>query len=396
VEAKTSGVIGSIEALPIGVAIGTQATFQKYSDDFDAKSVNNEVFGNAGSSGGGHRDTTAAYLEFSIPLTHDLELQVADRYDHYSDFGDAQNPKLGLLYHVTPAVLVRASVGTGFKAPLMQDLYAASSNGYPTFIDHVACNAERQAGGATPECNPQQYLVTSSGNKNLDAEKSISYNAGVVYEPTNTFNISLDGFLTKNKNVVGIDYDDATLAESKGTNLADYGVIVTRDSSGVIDNIVAPLQNLSSQEIAGLDLSTSYTIHRVKLSMEHSQLLYFKEEGFPGAGLRDKLGENGRPAWRNATSIAYMLSDHDDIALTALTTAGQKNAVEGTGRLNDYTELEMRYAFRTKTIGEFSLMIKNLLGTTPPLDTSSPNAQLNQTIYDQIGRQLIAGYKVNF
>jgi hypothetical protein len=57
---------------------------------------------------------------------------------------------------------------------------------------------------------------------------------------------------------------------------------------------------------------------------------------------------------------------------------------------------DFNYAFKSKHYGTFSAGIRNVLGSTPPLDDSSPSSQLNDAIYDQIGRQLIAGYKVNF
>lgn len=397
IEAKASGDIAELPAGPVGLAIGTTLTHMKYEDNFDDNSVNNNVFGNAGSSGGGGRETQAAYTEFSIPVLKQLEMQVAARYDRYSDFGDTVNPKVGLLYHASKDLLVRGSVGTGFKAPLMQDLYAATSSGYPTFIDWVACNAERKAGGATPSCQPQQYPVTSGGNKGLSEERAISYNLGVVYDPTPEWSLSTDGFVTQTKNVVGIDYSDAMLAASKGVNLANYGVIVSRDSNGYITNIVSPLQNLSSQDVAGVDVSVAYKLAHYRFGTEHSHLLFFKEEGFPGAGKRDKLGESGRPQWRNATSGAYLPDDRSEYTLVAMTIAVQSDYVESQGSLATYTTLDGIYTFKTKTIGKFSAQVKNIFGTTPPLDTSSASgSQLNTSLYDQIGRQLIAGYQYNF
>ncbi len=396
VEVKASGEVGKLPAGAIGVAVGSDFTIQKYEDNFDEKSVKKQVFGNAGSSGGGQRDIRSAYTELSIPVTKKLELQLAGRYDHYSDFGDTANPKAALLYHATPSLLLRSSVGTGFKAPLMQDLYAATTNGNPTFIDYVSCNREKQAGGDTPSCTPQQYPVTSSGNTGLREEKSISYNAGAVFEPSTDFNLGTDLFLTKLSNVVGIDFNDAMLAESQGVDLSKYGVIVNRDSKGYIDSIIAPQQNLSSQEVSGLDVSAMLRVHKFKFTTQHSQLFYFKEEGFPGTGLRDKLGEAGRPNWRNTTAVTFLPSDRQDLTLSALTTAGSGKSIKEDGKLPNYTEFDLAYSYRTQKIGTFSLGVRNLLGTTPPLDETNPTAQLGTTLYDQIGRQFIAGYKKTF
>lgn len=392
---KVTGEVYDLPAGPVGLAVGTTMTYQSYKDAFDDHSVNDEVFGNAGSSGGGMRSTHAVFSELSIPVTQKVEMQVAGRFDHYSDFGDTVNPKGAILYRPSDKWLLRSSVGTGFKAPLMQDMYAATSNGNPTFVDAVACRAEQQAGGATPSCLPQQYPVVSSGNPGLKQEKSISYNAGAIFQATRDFSIGTDLFMVKTNNVVGIDYDDAMLAESNGVNLADRGVIVHR-TNGYIDSIEAPLQNLSSQETAGIDLSTAYREGKSRIAMDHSQLFYFREEGFPGTGSKNKLGRRGKPNWRNTLTYSYLPSEKHDITLAALTTAGQDKTVVEAGRLPTYMQLDLQYSYKMRKVGTFTVGIKNIAGTTPPIDDSNPTVPLDVTLYDQIGRQYFTGYKATF
>ncbi len=393
---KASGEVAQLPSGAIGAAVGTTAMHQSYSDEFDAQSVAGEVFGNAGSSGGGQRNAVALFSELSIPAAKGLEVQLAGRFDHFSDFGNTFNPKLGLLYYASEDLLFRGSVGTGFKAPLMQDLYAATGNGFPTFIDYVACNAEQQAGGATPSCSPAQYNVTSSGNPGLKEQTSISYNVGSVFQATNNLALGADFFLVKTKNVVGIDYGDLTRAELAGVDVTTRGIVVNRDAQGYIESIVAPLQNLSAQDVSGIDFSVGYNLGRFRFSTDHSHLLFFKEEGFPGTGMRDKLGENGMPGWRNATSVTYLPRDNQSVTATAITIAGHEKAVKEQGNLSNYTSVDLQYVYQTKKIGEFTLGVRNVLGTTPPLDDSSPSERLDETIYDQVGRTFLAAYKLKF
>ena len=395
-DVKTSGTLAEMNSGSLGLAVGAQTTYAKYIDSFDDQSVADNVFGNAGSSGRGGRSTRSAFAELSIPVTKKLELQLAERFDSYSDFGDTANPKAAFIYRMNKSMLLRGSAGTGFKAPLMQDLYAASSLSFPSFIDHVACNAERAAGGATPSCAPQQYQVISGGNKGLREEKSQALSLGTVYEPSKEFNIGTDFFWVRNRNVVGIDYEDLTLAESMGVNVAQSGVTVTRDNQGYIVDVNAPLQNLSEQQIAGFDIASSYQFKRVRLSTDHSQMFYFKEQGFPGIPFRNKLGEHGRPAWRNATALSYRPAERHDLAFIGITTAGQQKSMKELGRLRNYTQLDMQYAYKSKKYGTFTVGVKNVMGTTPPLDDSDPTGQLNTALYDQIGRQYFTGYKATF
>lgn len=396
VELKASGELAEMPAGPLGLAVGMQYTQQSYSDVFDLASVNNEVYGNAGSSGGGSRQTYSTFAEIGVPVTQKLELQVAGRYDNYSDFGDTVNPKVGMRYQATKSLMFRASAGTGFKAPLMTDLYASDSLGYPTFIDQVACNAERNAGGATPSCDPAQYEVTSSGNKGLKEEKSRSFNVGAIFQPNRKFNIGTDIWLTQLNNVVGIDYDSLTEAEAAGVDVSQYGVIVNRDSDGYIESIEAPLQNLSAQEVSGIDVTAGLNLGKVDLSMEHSHMFYFKEEGFPGTGQKDVLGENGRPAWRNTVTLGVLPVDRHKAFVSARTIAGHEKAVKEKGSLNPYTVVDLQYTWAPQNLGEFKFGVKNVAGTTPPLDDSDINNQLDDELYDQIGRQYYVGYTKGF
>lgn len=162
-ELKLSGELFDIWGGALALGLGGTFSHEAYQDIFDPLSVQGKVFGNAGSSGGGERDTQSGYMEISAPLTQNLELQLAGRHDKYSDFGETTNPKAAMRWQASKSLMFRASVGTGFKAPAMQDLYASTSEGYPSFIDHVACEAEKTAGGSTPSCTPQQYLRISGG-----------------------------------------------------------------------------------------------------------------------------------------------------------------------------------------------------------------------------------------
>src|SRR5690606_23604523 len=146
-----------------------------------------------GSNGAGARKTKPVYSELAMPVLESLEIQLAARYDEYSDFGESSNPKISLRYQPINSLAYRAAAGTGFKAPALVNLYAASSEGYPSFVDQVACENEKaKEVEGTPSCTEAQYKVLSGGNPGLKEEKSESFNVGVVYQPTSSFNLGLD------------------------------------------------------------------------------------------------------------------------------------------------------------------------------------------------------------
>ncbi len=391
-EVQANGAFGHLKGGPIGIAMGSSFTFQKFQDHSDPRSANKEVFGDVGSIGGGQRDSKAVFTEFSMPLHKKFELQLAGRWDQYSDFGDTVNPKIAFLFHATPNLLWRASAGTGFKAPLMQDLYAAKATGAPTAIDYVKCPTDPDA------CLPQQYDAENSGNPGLKEERSVSYTTGVVYSPTSDFSLNTDLYLTKLKNVVGLDYSDMLLAEKeKGIDyVRSFGVDVVRDPGGHIDHIVAPQQNLSSKDVGGIDLGGSYKYRRLVFGVNHNQVLMYKEEGFPGTGKKNKLGKDSNPPWRNTVSVDYSPFERHSVTTDVSTIAGYEKDVPEKGRLPNFTTVGLMYNYAAKKLGTFTVGVSNLLGTKPPLDDSGDGRTFNNDLYDQIGRQVFTGYKATF
>jgi iron complex outermembrane recepter protein len=399
-ELKFTGELFNLPHGAVGLAVGAMMTHERFSDETDKLSEAGQVFSSAGSSGGGSRETSSIYAESVFPILKGMELQLAGRYDNFSDFGSTTNPKVGIKWDITPTIMLRASAGTGFKAPSMNDLYAAKSQGYQTFIDQVACKREQeQTPGDTPSCTPKQWLVKSGGNEDLEEERSKSYNLGLLFQPTKKIVFGGDLWMTNVTNVVGIDYEMLTLAESQGVNLDQYGVNVRRDADGYIDDengINAPLLNLAQQQVSGIDLNASARFDSgITLQTNHSILFYFKEEGFPGTGLRDRLRENGRPAWRNTTTISYDLKKNT-FNLIAKTIGEQEKAVKAEGNLPTYTEFDFAYnrQFFEKTT--LIIGIQNLFGTTPPLDRSNPNTPLNASLYNPRGQLAYIGLKQGF
>ena len=65
----------------------------------------------------------SAYAEFAIPLLADkpfiesLNLQVAGRYEDFSDVGSIFKPKFALAWTVNENALIRGAYSGGFKAP---------------------------------------------------------------------------------------------------------------------------------------------------------------------------------------------------------------------------------------------------------------------------------------
>lgn len=141
------------------------------------------------SSTTGDRDVKAVFAELSLPLFdaenkrsgfHALELQLAGRWDHYSDFGNTFNPRAAVRWQPLASLALRASAGTGFRAPALQELFG------PVFVSPNIPIID-------PRRNNESTLITltQGGNSDLGPEESESWNVGLVWDIPGTQGLSL-------------------------------------------------------------------------------------------------------------------------------------------------------------------------------------------------------------
>jgi outer membrane receptor protein involved in Fe transport len=121
------------------------------------------------------------YLEASIPLvTSDSDrpvlqqamLSAAARYEHYSDFGAATSPKLGVFLGLLPGLDARASWGRSFRAPTLSELYSGAV---------TSLYSGSLFGIASPPT--ATVLIATGSNPNLGAQKASTWTAGLELHP---------------------------------------------------------------------------------------------------------------------------------------------------------------------------------------------------------------------
>jgi iron complex outermembrane receptor protein len=131
----------------------------------------------------GKRDVRSAYAELYVPLVGEnqhvrfvkrLSLDVAGRYDHYSDFGGTTNPKVALRWVPIDDISLHASYAKSFRAPTLYLVNpSAPSFGYVFDIPDPE----------SPTGTRRTLLIDNVGNPELKPETARSINAGLVYKP---------------------------------------------------------------------------------------------------------------------------------------------------------------------------------------------------------------------
>ncbi len=172
---------GNLWGGPVGLAIGAQWRKQELEEWADENLVQQRIAGGEADFliSYADRNITAAYAEVKLPLRDTLELQLAGRYEDYSDFGHTTNPKVAVHWQMFEQLAVRASRGTSFHAPDFNDLYQNPVQYLEFFIDTPRCEVT----GLAADCDYELYDVLDQGNPDLEPETGESWFAGLEWTP---------------------------------------------------------------------------------------------------------------------------------------------------------------------------------------------------------------------
>ncbi len=133
-----------------------------------------------------NRYNFAAYVDLEIEDPAETwTLGLAQRIEHFSDFGTTWNGKLASRLEVSEGVALRTSVSTGFRAPTpgQQNAFNISTIYDPAIMDLTN-------NGTIPSTNP---LARYFGGQPLKPEKSLNLAMGAVYD-RGPLNLSVDFF----------------------------------------------------------------------------------------------------------------------------------------------------------------------------------------------------------
>jgi outer membrane receptor protein involved in Fe transport len=390
----------------------------------------------------GHREVFGAYAEFAvpvispdmgIPLIRSFDVQLAGRYEHYSDFGDVAVPKVAAAWDVVRGIRFRGSWAKSFRAPNLEQTNATVVTRANTRTDWILCEADELAGRITDFSQCSRSQVTSarrSGNPDLKPERAKTLSFGVVLEPPLpdgagdlTFTadwwrvrqtglvgifgegnaLILDYLLRKegssNANVIRAAPTASDIEAFTGTGLAPAGEVLF-----VLDQYT----NLQPQTVKGLDFNLSYRtpetrIGRFNLAVNASHFLKYYQEPSPGiaallasqdagdidnainiSGGRSLLQLDRKPKWRGSASLTWSLNN-----VTVGAFAQYTGKVYDTGLIDsdgDYwvvkatttANLYGQYRFTQGSLDGTSVRVgvRNLFDKKPPVSSSGYQGQL--------------------
>jgi outer membrane receptor protein involved in Fe transport len=390
---------------PVPVVVGFEYRNLAYSQGSDPESSAGLI---AGWSWGetiesADRQVATAYAETLLPLGSQLDLDLAVRYDHYSDFGSTTNPKLSLAWRPGEDWLLRGTWGTGFKAPNMLELFAPRRREYGFAVDYVGC-----ANGVAT-CEQWGYIVYAGGNPDLEAHESESWTAGAVWNATDHLALDLTYYEIEYTNQVqSIDLQWMFERERDGLSHT-----VVRKPDGTVDYVEATLINISGMRTTGIDFSAFYA-----LTTDRSGLFEFTLYGSRVFSAESKWQENepfiNYVDWgsipktradfvanwsRNAfqlTWVTHYIDEHGKGENVCWPGWGQGPCEEGSElwHLDAFWSHDLQLAWTATWNGQFTLGATNLFNEEPPYHDCCVNSAW--TLYDPTGRRVYLRYRQEF
>jgi iron complex outermembrane receptor protein len=350
------------------------------------------------------RHITALFSQLALPLIGNpgnsrapprLELNLAGRYEHYSDFGGTFNPTVRIQWVPVQTLKLRASWGRSFRAPTLDNLYDSAGS----------------AAALTVLSDPQSptgrslVLVEQGSNPGLKQETAKTWTAGFDLAP---------GFLTGSTlslTYYSIDYDNRIAQPGADNpfailiNEAEWAAVISRNPSraqidavcnspdylGSVSACLASspaaiidgrLANLATTTTTGLDLEAHEyargALGTLSLGITANYVLSFDQAFSSGSPATSLVNTVSNPlALRLRGTIGWSpegpRSPGPAVDLAINHTGGYRNPGSTlVPNVSPWTTVDFRFAYRTRPGGEWlsgmdlSLNVVNALNHDPP------------------------------
>jgi iron complex outermembrane receptor protein len=379
----SNGEVFSVPGGFIGLAAGVEGRYEAYDEDRDDRldgtitftdAVTGEVSGTDvyGTSptpdSSGSREVFAAFAEASvpvvspdmdIPLVETFDLQLAARYEHYSDFGGSGiKPRVAAAWTPVNGLMFRGAYSEGFRAPnlIVINEGVDRSNGRE---DSYFCEAGVRNGtfATFADCTgfSEGRTERRSVADDIGPEDDINITYGFVFEPEgldgflsilNPLTITVDRWEIERQGVVGVfgaenhislDYllrlqgssNPNVVRSEANEDQRNFFIAAGLEPVGEIDFIRDTYDNNENIDVKGTDFAIYYNIDDTPIGDFDLKLNATNLETFfialsPGAQqIRDAVEsglisdeievsqegdiilQNGQPEWRVSGSVTW-------------------------------------------------------------------------------------------
>lgn len=337
-------------------------------------------------SGEFNRYNFGGYADVALDLTEDFLINGTARVENYSDFGNAFVWKLSSRYKMAEdKVTLRGSVSTGFKAPLLHQIYTQKAQ--YSFVPGQGI----QVGGLVSNVSREARLL---GIPQLDPEKSTNMTFGLGFRPSPGFSITLDYYNITVKDRVILSTEigstggntalDQILAANNLSDLSFFVNAIDTRTSGI--DFVASYGGMElGTGTLGINLSGNYTLTNERDGDVNNPSLVEDAGQSVVNATQEALFFTSRPQYKAILGLDYEVGK---FAFSLGNTLFGPTKFKQQGMdANLYTEFKTKIVtdlgitFQASEKSTFSLNINNLLNVLPEWEFKAENAA-GQAIID--------------
>lgn len=377
------------------------------------------------------RKVWGVYGELVLPVLADLEVNAAIRHDHYDDFGNTNNGKVSLRYQPTRTLLLRASAGTGYRAPSVpqvaagRQLYGVTGGTYncPT----EALEALRQTDSSVRcRASGSQYEIIASGTPDLKPETSNQWTLGFRVEPTNQLSVGAYFWGVNVKDRI-MQLKEDTVMSDPGSYLANFTTFKDPGTNQTYVALYLPNENLGRERFLGVDIDAragfNFDFGRLTTTLQWSHLFKYDYQRLKDGPWYSNLGRFNDDAvtfknliklttvlktgrFENTVAVNYKSSYRDQVCTAS--DCGLVRVVNADGtigalvdvtdrRVSSYTTVDVQSKVDVNKAWTATLGINNLFDRDPPLTiktTGGHQLGYDNRYTDARGRTLYA--RANF
>ena len=379
----------------------------------------------------GKRKMAAAYAELIIPVTKELEVTTALRFDKYSGTGDTVNPKIGVRYQPMRQLLIRGSANTGFRAPTLYELNQPQSLTFTSdnYDDPVLCPGGTAVAGASAGVVCGQQVLQRNvgpvpnglGADALDPEKAKNFSVGLVFDPAPNLSFSVDFWQVNIRNLISGLPEQEIFGNSgkyagkfvrcsqlpttgSGIIRSDIDTCLNFPTFDPIAYIDTPTENLGELRTRGLDLSVNWRSAATSmgvfgLGIDGTYVTSYRYQRERGGAFISAVGRYSDNApvfrWQHVATASWSMGDWS--ALLAQRYKSGYVDQDGVNRVASYALHDFAVTWTGVKNLAVTAGINNLFDRDPPLSGQVTTFQrgYDPRFTDPLGRSIMlrAAYK---
>lgn len=222
------------------------------------------------------RSVVSTYVDVESDITEKLLVNVAGRFEHYSDFGNALAGKLALRYKILDQLSIRGAISNGFRAPSIHQYY----------FNNTSTQFQLVSGTLSPSntltVRNSDPIAKALGIPDLKEETSVNYSLGITAKPARNVSLTIDAYRIDIKNRI-------LLAGPFRRSNPLVGPVLDGNNISKDVQVVQAFSNIIDTKTQGLDIILSVNPQVAKGNLDLTLAANFNETKIKKVNGTDKI-----------------------------------------------------------------------------------------------------------